>query len=161
MGTYLARWGYTPQKPLRRAYEQDPAAVRRWLRREYPAVAARAKAEGGVIFWGDESGLRSDDLRGRSHAPRGETPVVRPNHRRANVGLVSAVANRGEVRWIVLNGAIKAPTLIRFLERLVREAGHKVFLILDRLQVHRARLVRDWLAGREPQIEVFHLPAYS
>ena len=68
MGSYLARWGYTPQKPLRRAYEQDPAAVRRWLRREYPAIAARTKAERGVIFWGDESGLRSDDVRGRSYA---------------------------------------------------------------------------------------------
>ena len=153
MGSYLARWGYTPQKPLRRAYEQDPAAVRRWLRREYPEIAARAKAEKGVIFWGDESGLRSDDVRGRSYAPRGETPVVRPNHRRANVGLVSAVTNRGEVRWMVLDGAIKAPSLIRFLERLVRGAGRKGFLILDRLQVHRARLVRDWLAGREDQIE--------
>ena len=65
------------------------------------------------------------------------------------------------VRWMVLDGAIRAPTLIRFLERLVRDAGRKVFLILDRLQVHRARLVRDWLAGREAQIEVFHLPAYS
>ncbi|MDO9714519.1 transposase, partial [Paracraurococcus lichenis] len=140
------------------AYEQDPTAVRRWLRREYPAIAARAKAEGGVIFWGDESGLRSDDVRGRSYAPRGETPVVRPNHRRANVGLVSAVTNRGEVRWMVLDGAIKAPTLIRFLERLVRDAGRKVFLILDRLQVHRARLVRDWLAGREDQIGDYAKP---
>ncbi|MFC7556593.1 winged helix-turn-helix domain-containing protein [Pseudoroseomonas wenyumeiae] len=78
MGSYLARWGYTPQKPLRRAYEQDPAAVRRWLRREYPAIAARAKAASGVIFWGDESGLRSDDVRGRSYAPRGETPWFVP-----------------------------------------------------------------------------------
>ena len=159
MGSYLARWGYTPQKPLRRAYEQDPAAVRRWRRREYPVIAARAKAERSVIFWGDESGLRSDDVRGRSYAPCGETPVVRPNHWRANVGLVSAVTNRGEVRWMVLDGAIKAPTLIRFLERLVRDAGRKVFLILDRLPVHRSAKVRDWLAGREDQIEVFHLPA--
>ena len=70
MGTYLARWGFTAQKPLRRAYEQDPAAVRRWLRRDYPAIAARAKAEGGTIFWGDETGLRSDDVRGRGYAPR-------------------------------------------------------------------------------------------
>jgi transposase len=161
MGSYLARWGYTPQKPLRRAYEQDPAAVRRWLRREYPAIAARAKAEKGVIFWGDESGLRSDDVRGRSYAPRGETPVVRPNHRRANVGLVSAVTNRGELRWMMLDGAIKAPSLIRFLERLVRDTGRKVFLILDRLQVHRAGLVRAWLDRRQDQIEVFYLPAYS
>jgi transposase len=161
MGSYLARWGYTPQKPLRRAYEQDPAAVRRWRRREYPAIAARAKAEKGVIFWGDESGLRSDDVRGRSYAPRGETPVVRPNHRRANVGLISAVTNRGELRWMVLDGAIKAPSLIRFLERLVRDTGRKVFLILDRLQVHRAGLVRAWLGSRQDQIEVFYLPAYS
>jgi transposase len=62
MGSYLARWGFTAQKPLRRAYEQDPAAVRRWQRRDYPAIADRAKAEGGAIFWGDETGLRSDDV---------------------------------------------------------------------------------------------------
>jgi transposase len=161
MGSYLARWGYTPQKPLRRAYEQDPAAVRCWLRRDYPAIAARAKAEKGVIFWGDESGLRADDVRGRSYAPRGETPVVRPCHQRASVGLIATVSNKGELRWMVLDGAIKAPTLIRFLERLVRDAGRKVFLILDRLRVHRARLVRDWLEGRQDRIEVFHLPAYS
>src|SRR5918994_6291866 len=122
MGSYLARWGYTPQKPLRRAYEQDPAAVRRWLRREYPAIAARAKAERGVIFWGDETGLRSDDVRGRSYAPRGQTPVVRPNHRRANIGLISAVTNKGELRWKVLEGAITAPRLIDFMARLVRDA---------------------------------------
>ena len=50
MGTYLARWGFTAQKPLRRAYEKDPAAVRRWLRRDYPAIAAQARAEGGAVF---------------------------------------------------------------------------------------------------------------
>ena len=96
-GKYLARWGFTAQKPLRRAYEQDPAAVRRLLRREYPAIAVRAKAEGGAIFWGDETGLRADDVRGRSYAPRGKTPVVRPNHRRIGLGLIAAVSNRGEL----------------------------------------------------------------
>src|SRR3712207_464618 len=65
VGKYLARWGFTAQKPVRRAWEQDPAAVRRWLRRDYPAIVARAKRARGVIFWGDETGLRSDDVRGR------------------------------------------------------------------------------------------------
>ena len=106
MGTYLARWGFTAQKPLRRAYEQDPAAVRRWLRRDYPAIAARARAEGGAIFWGDETGLRSDDVRGRGYAPPGRTPEVRVSHRRANLGLISAVTNRGELRWMVLDGDV-------------------------------------------------------
>src|SRR3954464_12652361 len=161
MGTYLARWGFTAQKPLRRAYEQDPAAVRRWQRRDYPAIPGRAKAEGGPIFWGDETGLRSDDVRGRSYAPRGRTPEVRVNHRRANLGLISAVTNKGELRWMVLNGAIKAPDLPRFPPRLVRDADRKVFLILDRLPVHRSAKVRDWLVGREAEIEVFYLPGYS
>jgi transposase len=162
MGTYLARWGFTAQKPLRRAYEQDPAAVRRWLRRDYPAIAARAKAEGGTIFWGDETGLRSDDVRGgRSYAPRGRTPEVRVNHKRAGLGLISAVSNRGELRWMVLDGAVKAPSLLRFLSRLVRDVDGKVFLILDRLPVHRSAKVRGWLTGREAEIEVFYLPGYS
>ena len=87
-GTYLARWGFTAQKPLRRAYEQDPAAVRRWLRRDYPAIVARAKRARGVIFWGDETGLRADDVRGRGYAPRGRTPVVRVCHRRAGLSLL-------------------------------------------------------------------------
>jgi transposase len=162
MGTYLARWGFTAQKPLRRAYEQDAAAVRRWLRRgDYPAIAARAKAEGGAVFWGDETGLRSDDVRGRSYAPRGRTPEVRVNHKRAGLGLISAVTNKGELRWMVLDGAVKAPSLLRFFARLVRDAGQKIFLILDRLPVHRSAKVRAWLAGREAEIEVFHLPGYS
>ena len=161
MGKYLARWGFTAQKPLRRAYERDPAAVRRWLGRDYPAIAARAKAEGGAVFWGDETGLRSDDVRGRSYAPRGRTPQVRVRQKRAGLGLISAVTNKGEVRWMVLDGAVKAPSLIRFLGRLVRDVGRKVFLILDRLPVHRSAQVRAWLAEREAEIEVFHLPPYS
>jgi transposase len=160
-GTYLARWGFTAQKPLRRAYEQQPAAVRHWLRQEYPAIAARARRARGVIFWGDETGLRADDVRGRSYAPRGKTPVVRPNQRRIGLGLISAVSNRGELRWMVLDGAIKAPVLIGFLQRLIRDSRRKVFLILDRLPVHRSAVVREFLARHKAKIEVSYLPSYS
>ena len=161
VGKYLARWGFTAQKPVRRAWEQDPAAVRRWLRREYPAIVAQARRARGAIFWGDETGLRSDDVRGRSYAPRGRTPLVRVCHRRAKLSLISAVTNRGELRWMVVDGAVKAPTFIRFLQRLVRDARRKTFLILDRLKAHRAGLTRDWLAAHRSEIEVHYLPAYS
>jgi transposase len=87
--------------------------------------------------------------------------VVRPCHKRASVGVISAVTNKGELRWMVLNSAITAVMLISFLQRLIRDAGCKVFLILDRLPVHRTHAVRDWLAARRSQIEVFYLPAYS
>src|SRR3954471_9823421 len=95
MGTYLARWGFTAQKPLRRAYEQDPVAVRRWLRRDYPEIAARAKQARSIVVWGDETGLRADDVRGRSYAPRGRTPVVRVCQTRIKLSLITAVTNQG------------------------------------------------------------------
>jgi transposase len=105
--------------------------------------------------------LRSDDVRGRSYAPRGRTPQVRVCHRRAKLSLISAVTNRGELRWMVVDGAVRAPDLVRFLRRLVRDARRKVFLILDRLQAHRARLTQDWLAEHRSEIEIHYLPPYS
>ena len=91
--------------------------------------------------------------RGLGYAQRGRTPLVRVCHKRASLSLISAVANWDELRWMIVDGAVKAPTLIRFLERLIREARRKVFLILDRLRVHRARLVQDWLAEHGSSIE--------
>jgi transposase len=161
MGTYLARWGFTAQKPIRRAYEQDPAAVRRWLRQDYPEIVKRAKQARGVVVWGDETGLRADDVRGRSYAPRGRTPVVRVCQTRIKLSLITAVTNRGKLRWMVVDGAVNAPTFIRFLERLIRNARGKVFLIVDRLKAHRAWLVRDWLEAHRSEIEVHYLPSYS
>lgn len=161
VGSYLQRWGFTPQQPLNKAYEQNPTTVQVWLDEEYPAIARRAKAEGGEIYWGDETGLRSDDVRGRSYAPRGATPVVRPCHRRENLGLISAVTNRGTVRWMVMGKALNTALLIEFMGRLARDAQRKVFLILDNLRVHHAQPVAAWLDKHRDRIEVFYLPSYS
>jgi transposase len=58
IGKYLKRWGYTAQRPVKRAMEQRPALIQAWLRETYPAIAARAKAEGGVLYWADETAVR-------------------------------------------------------------------------------------------------------
>jgi hypothetical protein len=114
----------------------------------------RGKATGGVSFCGDKTGLRSDEVRGRSYAPRGRTPTIRVAHKRVGLGLISAVVNKGELRWMVLDGVIKAPGLIRFFGRLVRDVGRNIFLILDRLPIHRSAKIRAWLAGREADIAI-------
>lgn len=86
VGEYLKRWGFTPQRPLKKAYEQKPELVEAWLKESYPAIAERAKAEGAEIHWGDETGIRSDCQHGRSYAPAGKTPVQRvPGSRFAKV----------------------------------------------------------------------------
>jgi transposase len=161
MGEYLKRWGFTPQKPMRRAYEQSPAAVRKWLDEQYPVIAASAKVEGAEIHWGDETGLRSDDVRGRSFAPQGRTPVVRVNSKRHGLSIISTVTNKGTMRWKIFDGALNADILIDFMKRLIRDAGRKVYLILDNLRVHHSKLVKAWLAEHKHEIEVFYLPSYS
>jgi transposase len=161
MGLYLARWGFTPQKPMKKAYEQSPAAVKKWLDQDYPVIAARAKAEGAEIHWGDESGLRSDDVRGRGFAPKGQTPVIRVNNKRHGLSVISTVTNKGQMRWRIFDGALNTDILIDFLRRLIKGASKKLFLILDNLRVHHAKPVKAWLAEHTDTIEVFYLPSYS
>lgn len=161
MGLYLSRWGFTPQKPIRKAYEQSSAAVRQWLDTDYPVIARRAKAEGAEIHWGDETGLRSDDVRGRSFAPKGETPVVRINSKREGLSIISSVTNKGAMRWKIFEGALNTDILIDFLRRLIKGADKKVFLILDNLRVHHSKPVKAWLLKHKDRIEVFYLPSYS
>ncbi len=161
MGLYLSRWGFTPQKPIRRAYEQSPAAVRQWLETDYPAIAEQARREGALIHWGDETGLRSDDVRGRGFAPKGQTPVIRVNSKREGLSIISTVTNKGQMRWKIFHGALNADILIDFMRRLVKGAKQKVFLILDNLRVHHSKPVKAWLAKHSDEIEVFYLPSYS
>jgi transposase len=161
VGKYLKRWGYTPQKPLKKAYEQSPAAVGKWLNEEYPVIAQRAKQEGAEIHWGDETGLWSDDVRGRGYAPKGQTPMLRVPAKREGLSVISTVTNKGEMRWKIYSGAMNAKILAAFLERLTRNQPRKIFLILDNLRVHHSKLVKQWLASHAEQIEVFYLPGYS
>ena len=161
MGLYLQRWGFTPQKPMKKAYEQSPAAVQKWLDEQYPVIAACAKAEGAEIHWGDETGLRSDDVRGRSYAPQGQTSVIRVNNKRHGLSVISTVTNKGQMRWKAFDGALNSDILIEFLRRLIKDAGRKVYLILDNLRVHHSKPVKAWLAEHTHEIEVFYLPSYS
>jgi transposase len=161
VGEYLIRWGFTPQKPLRRAYKQNPQAINKWLDREYPAIAKKAKKERAEIHWGDETGLCNDSYHGRSYAPRGETPAIRLHPRCKRVNLISTVTNQGKVRFMVYEAKMNSGTLIKFMKRLIKEATRKIFLVLDNLKVHHSYIVRDWLKKHKEQIEVFFLPSYS
>ncbi|KDP88142.1 endonuclease DDE [Cupriavidus sp. SK-3] len=155
LGLYHERWGFTPQRPIKKAYEQSPAAVKKWLDEEYPVIVASAKAEGAEIHWGDKSGLRSNDVRGRAHAPHGQTPVVRVNNERHGLSVISSVTNQGTMRWKVFDGALNSDILINFVKRLVKGTKRKVYLILDNLRVHHSKPVKAWLAEHKHEIEVF------
>jgi transposase len=162
VGNYLQRWGFTPQKPIKKAYEQRPEAVRAWLDDQYPEIEVRAKAEGAEIHWGDETALVNTDVRGRSYAPAGKTPVAfAVGGTRQKLSMLATVTNQGKTRWMIIDEAFNADRLIEFLGALIKDAERKVFLILDNLRVHHSKLVKAWVAERTERIELFYLPSYS
>ena len=161
VGRYLKAWGFTPQKPLRRAYEQDPAAVRRWMRETYPAIRKRALKAGAEIHWLDEMGLRSDHQTGRSYGRRGITPVIPGTGQRFGCQMISTITNRGVLRFLVHHEKFTAAVFLRFLRRLIRGMDRPVFLIADGHPVHRSRAVQDWFDAHRAHIQLFFLPTYA
>jgi transposase len=161
VGRYLKRWGYTPQKPLKRAYERDPAAVKKWIEVEYPAIRKQAHAENALILWGDEMGVRSDHAVGRTYGKRGQKPVVPVSGKRFSCNMISAISNLGHLQFMVFEGSFEAGLFIKFLDRLIRANDRKIYLILDNLRVHHSRRVSRWMERHREQIQFFFLPAYS
>ncbi len=161
VGRYLAKWGFTPRKPLRRAYEQDPAAVKQWLEEQYPAIRLRAKAQKAEIYWGDEMGLRSDHQTGTSYGRRGRTPTIPGTGQRFGCNMISAITNRGHLLFMVFKHRFTAGVFLTFLKRLIRQVGRKVFLIVDGHPAHRSAMVKRWRAGQTDRLCVFRLPGYS
>jgi transposase len=161
MGNYLQEWGFTPQKPVRRAYEQDPEAVKAWRDEIYPAIHARAKSENAAIYWGDESGLRSDHQAGRSYGKKGRTPVIPGTGQRFRCNMISALTNRGRLCFMVFLQNFTTVVFLDFLRRLSKHAARKVFLIVDGHSVHRSKAVKKWLASHPEKVEIFYLPGYS
>jgi transposase len=161
VGRYLARWGFTPQKPMRRAFEKNPEAVQRWLDEEYPAIRKQAKQEKADIYWGDEMGVRSDHTVGRSYGRRGQTPVILGTGVRFGCNMISAITNKGQLNFMVFKQRFKADVFEEFLRRLVRQSERKVFIIVDGHPVHRSGKVKKWLNKNEKHIRLFFLPSYS
>jgi transposase len=160
-GRYLKSWGLFPQKPVRRAFEQDPKAVEQWLKVEYPSLQAEAKKKGAEIHWADEMGLRSDYQTGRSWGLKAKTPVIHGTGKRFGCNMISSITNRGTLRFKVFCDRFTTDVFIDFLKRLIRTVERKVYLIVDRHPVHRAKRVRKWLDKNKEKIKMFFLPAYS
>ena len=161
VGRYLQNWGLTPQKPVRRAFEQNPEAVRRWLEEEYPGLKAAAQRERAEIHWGDQMGMRSDHQTGRSYGLRGQTPVVPGTGQRFSCNMISTVTNRGQLSFMLFRETFTIPVFLKFLRRLLRHRKSRVYLIVDRHSVHKSGRVATWVARHHKRIRLILLPAFS
>jgi transposase len=161
VGRLLAQMGLSPQRPLYRAFQQNPSLVEKWLKEEFPKLRARAQRMGAEIYFGDEAGVRSDFHAGTTWAPRGKTPIVRATGARFGLNMISAVSAKGLLRFMLVEGRVSATVICEFIQRLMKGATRPVFLILDGHPVHKAAVVRRCVQSFKGQIEVHHLPPYS
>lgn len=161
VGDYLKRWNFTPQKPIKRAYERNDKKVKKWLDEEYPAIKKLAKKEKAEIHWGDETSCVSMPSYLRGYSPRGETPVLKHSAKKFKINMISTVTNQGKVRFMVYEEKMDAGVFIRFLKRLIKTAKKKIFLILDNLSVHHSKKVKAWVKENKDKIALYYIPAYS
>lgn len=160
VGRYLQAWGMTPQKPVRRAYERNGAAIAAWLAEQYPLIAKQAKREGAQIYWGDEMGLRSDHVSGKSYAPAGQMPLIRATGQRFGCNMISAITNKGALTFMVFEGKFRAPLFVEFLRRLLKQVEGKICLIVDGHPVHKSGVVKRFVQANAQRLRLILLPGY-
>lgn len=161
VGRYLKSWGYSPQKPISKAFEQKPEKVKQWLEEEYPTIQKKAKKEKAVIYFGDETGMRSDHQTGRSYAPKGETPIIKRTGQRYSLNMISAISNKGHLQFMIIDGRFNGDVFIEFLKRMIRYSNQKIYFVTDGHPAHKTKKLNEWLDENKKRIEVFFLPPYS
>lgn len=161
LGYYLQRWGFSVQRPVKRAYKQDEKKIDKWLNEEFPGITERANSENAEIFFGDETNIQNTCNYMKGYAPKGKTPVVRTEAQKFKINMLSAVSKRGKLRFVLYKDNMDSAKLIDFMRRLVHDSTKKVFLILDNLRVHHSKKVQAWVEKHKDEIEVFYLPPYA
>ena len=161
LGYYLSRWGFSVQRSQKRSYQQDEKKVKNWLNVEFPGITERAKMEDAEIFFGDETGIQNTANYARGYAPIGQTPVVYVETKKMKINMLSAISNRGKLRFVLYKDNMTSDKLIDFMRRLIKDTVKKVFLILDNLRAHHSQKVTNWVLKRKDKIELFFLPSYA
>jgi transposase len=161
VGRLLAQMGLTCQKPLTRAFEQDATLVKLWIEREFPKIQTLAKKEKATIFFGDESGVRSDFHAGTTWGIRGQTPVIGHTGKRFRLNMISAISAKGELKFMTTTNKITAPVFIEFLKRLIMNYSKKIYLIVDGSSTHKAKVVQRYLETVKDRLRLFFFPPYA
>jgi transposase len=152
---YTNRWGLTPQRPAKYAYEQDNEKIQKWLKTDYPRILEEAEKEDAEIHWTDETGVALSTFYARSYAPKGKTPIVKLPARQGHISLISSITNRGDLRFMMYRGALNTDLFITFMERLLQDTTRKIYLIVDNLQVHKAKIVQKWQTKQNDRLKIF------
>lgn len=152
---YAKRWGFSSQRPAKYAAEQDSEKVKKWLEEDYPEIKERAKEEKAQIHWGDETNLNINTNYQKTYAIKGETPIAKIPARKTSYSMVSSITNQGKLRYMSYKGGMNTKLFKTFLKRLIKDSDKKIFLILDNLKVHHAKIIQKFEKENSSKLELF------
>lgn len=159
---YMQQWGFTSQRPRKQALQQDSKEVSEWLEEKYPTIKQEAKRDKAEIYWADETGVSNREHNVKGYAPKGKTPVLRTSGgKRIRLNMISALNNQGKLRFMIYRENMSPKLFITFMQRLWKDAGRKIYLIVDNLKTHHSKLVQSWLESNKEKIRLYYLPKYS
>jgi len=163
VGDYLRRWQFTSKKPIKRAYERKDKETQKWLKEEFPRIKKQAKADNADIWWADETSCVSLPTNLKGYAPVGSKnkPVLTHPAKKFRINMISAITNTGKSMFALYDESINVDRFIDFMQRVIDSSQKKVYLIVDNLRVHHAKLVKAWVEEHKEQIALFYLPPYS
>lgn len=159
---WLKRWGFTNQKPERRAKEQDSKAVKKWIKEEWPKIRASARRSQAMIYFLDEAGVSLTAVLGKTWAPKGKTPVIRVTGNKGGFCVTSAISPAEKMVFRIEKEKVNFEKHIEFLKYLLKHhPWRKVVVIEDRAPPHRSGKVRDFVEQNKKHISLHFLPSYS
>jgi len=163
VGHYLKQWQFTSKKPIKRAYERKDENTKKWLNEEYPKIKKEAKREEALIWWADETSCVSLPTNLKGYAPKGSKikPILEHPAKKFRINMISAITNTGKVMFALYDESINVDRFIEFLQKVIDSSDKKVYMIVDNLRVHHAKLTKQWLEEHKDKIALFYLPPYS
>ncbi|CAM3808595.1 IS630 family transposase [Arcobacter cloacae] len=164
VGYYLSKWQFTSKKPIKRAYERKDVNTQKWLNEEYPKIKKEAKKDNADIWWADETACQSMPNNLTGYAPIGthNKPILEHTAKKFKINMISAITNTGKSMFSLYDESINIDRFIDFCQKIIdSNNGKKVYLIVDNLRVHHAKLVKAWEEEHKDKIKLFYLPAYS
>ncbi len=163
VGYYLKKWQFTSKKPIKRAYERKDTLTKQWLEIEYPKIKKQAKKENAQIWWSDETACVSIPTNLKGYAPIGSKnkPILEHPAQKFKINMISAITNKGKTMFSLYDESINIDRFIDFLQKVIDSNEKKVYMIVDNLRVHHAKLVKAWIEEHKQQIAIFYLPPYS
>jgi len=163
VGHYLKKWKFTSKKPIKRAYERKDEKTQAWLKEEYPKIKKQAKEEDADIWWADETSCVSLPTNLKGYAPKGSKikPILEHPAKKFRINMISAITNTGKSMFALYDKSINVERFIDFMQKVIDSNDKKVYLVVDNLRVHHAKLVKAWIEEHRDKIAIFYLPPYS